>query len=81
MKSYAHEYLDLREVCDYNQLDYGDVMDAICNSDISFGTNYDTLISQEQLQSVLDDSMRFGEDSIQLDFGKYDNTVVISLGS
>ncbi len=52
MKSYAWTYLDLREVCDYNQLDYGNVMDAISNSDVSFGTNTDTLISQETLQSI-----------------------------
>lgn len=77
MKSYAWEYLDLREVCDYNELDYGSVMEAISNSDISFGTNTDTLISQETLQSILDDN----DFDIILEFGKYDNTVVISLGS
>lgn len=77
MKSYTWEYLDLREVCDYNQLNYGDVMDAISNSDVSFGTNTDTLISQETLQSILDDN-DFG---VELDFGRHDNTVVISLGS
>ena len=77
MKSYAWTYLDLREVCDYNQLDYGDVMEAICHSDVSFGTNTDTLISQDTLQFILDDN-DFGVD---LDFAKYDNTVVISLGS
>jgi hypothetical protein len=77
MKSYAWTYLDLREVCDYNQLNYGDVIDAISNSDVSFGTNTDTLISQETLQSILDDN-DFG---VELDFGRYDNTVVISLGS
>ncbi len=77
MKSYAWEYLDLREVCDYNELDYGDVMEAISNSDVSFGTNTDTLISQETLQSILDDN----DFDIVLEFGRYDNTVVISLGS
>ena len=77
MKSYTWEYLDLREVCDYNQLDYGNVMDAISNSDVSFGTNTDTLISQETLQSILDDN----DFNTDLDFGEYDNTVVISLGS
>ena len=77
MKSYTWEYLDLREVCDYNELDYGSVMEAISNSDVSFGTNTDTLISQETLQSILDDN----DFDIILEFGKYDNTVVISLGS
>lgn len=76
MKSYAHEYLDLREVCDFNELNYSDVIDAVSNSDISFGTNYDTLMSQETLQQILDDN-DFG---VELTFGKYDNTVVISIG-
>ena len=77
MKSYAWEYLDLKEVCDYNELDYGNVMEAISNSDVCFGTNTDTLISQEMLQSILDDN----DFDIVLEFGRYDNTVVISLGS
>ena len=76
MKSYAWTYLDLREVCEHNNLNYSDVMDAICNSDVSFGTNTDTLISQETLQSILDDD----DFDIILEFGKYDDTVVISLG-
>ncbi len=77
MKSYTWEYLDLREVCEHNKLDYSSVTEAICNSDVSFGTNTDTLISQETLQSILDDN-DFG---VELDFGKHDDTVVISLGS
>jgi hypothetical protein len=52
-------------------------MDAISNSDVSFGTNTDTLISQETLESILDDN----DFIVDLDFGDYDNTVVISLGS
>jgi hypothetical protein len=77
MKSYTWEYLDLREVCEHNKLDYSSVIDAISNSDVSFGTNTDTLISQETLQSILDDN----DFIVDLDFGEYDNTVVISLGS
>jgi hypothetical protein len=77
MKSYTWEYLDLREVCEHNKLDYGSVMEAITNSDVSFGTNTDTLISQETIQSILDDN----DFDVELDFGEYDNTVVISLGS
>jgi hypothetical protein len=77
MKSYAWTYLDLKDVCDYNEVDYGSVIEAISNSDICFGTNTDTLISQQQLQSILDDN----DFDIVLQFGKYDDTVVISLGS
>jgi len=69
--------MDICEVCDYNELDRAKVMDAISNSDISFGTNFDTLISQEQLQEILDDN----DFNIMLEFGRNDETVVISLGS
>ena len=77
MRKYTYEYMDIGEVCDYNELDRGEVMDAISNSDISFGTNFDTLISQGQLQEILDDN----DFDIVLDFGRNDETVVISLGS
>lgn len=77
MRKYTYEYMDIGEVCDYNELDRAEVMDAICNSDISFGTNFDTLISQEQLQEILDDN----DFNIILEFGRNDETVVISLGS
>jgi len=33
-----------------------DVMDMVSNSDISFGTNYDTLISMPDLWDILDDN-------------------------
>lgn len=80
MKTYTHTYVDIGDVCRYNNLDVGEVMEAVNHSDISFGTNFDTLISQEQLQSALDDYLDFDKQVI-LDFGKLDDTIVISLGS
>jgi len=80
MISYSHQYLDIRAVCEHNGLDTERVMQAICNSDISFGTNYDTLISQKHLQDIIDDEFD-NVQLVQLDFGKYDDSVVISLGS
>ncbi len=77
MRKYTYEYMDIGEVCDYNELDRAEVMDAISNSDISFGTNFDTLISQDQLQEIMDDN----DFNIILEFGRNDETVVISLGS
>lgn len=78
MKSYTWEYLDLKDVCEHNKLDYHAVIGAICHSDVCFGTNADSLISQEMLQNIVDDGLDF---PVVLDFGKHDNTVVISLGS
>jgi hypothetical protein len=74
MKSFTHECLALKDVCDHNKLDYDDVMDAISNSDISFGTNADTLIHGYWLNALLD----IDED---LDFGDFDDDILISLGS
>lgn len=80
MKTYAHTYVDIGDVCRYNNLDVGEVMEAVNHSDISFGTNFDTLISQDQLQSALDDYFDLDK-QVVLDFGKLDDTIVISLGS
>jgi len=77
MKTYAHTYVDIRDVCQYNNLDILETMDAISNSHISFGTNADTLISQNQFRSIMEDFF----DNVVLDFSRLDPTVLISLGS
>lgn len=80
MKIFSYSVLHLRDVCKHNDLDYGVVMDAICNSDFSFGTNYDTLITSEDLNSVLYDAEIVHN---ALDYDKHDDDgfVLISLGS
>jgi hypothetical protein len=80
MQSYNHKYLDLHELCEYNDLDYLAVMDAISNSDVSFGTNYDTLISNTQLDTILEDA---GIVLDGLDYNNHDDDglVLIALGS
>jgi hypothetical protein len=69
---YSHNYVTLADVCKHNSLDYTNVMDAICNSHISFGTNEDTLVSQSTLEDILE---------TRLDWARMDDTVLISLGS
>jgi hypothetical protein len=80
MKSFTYKCVSIQDVCEYNCLDLGSVMDAISNSDISFGTNYDTLISPSQLENILDDAeITVG----RLDYNNHDDddTILISLGS
>ena len=77
MKVFTYDCVTLGDVCEHNKLDYGDIMEAICNSDVSFGTNEDTLISQATLESILDDN----DFIVDLDFGGLDDSVLISLGS
>ena len=72
METFTYHCVDLMAVCELNQLDYSEVMDQITASDISFGTNDDTLITRKTLESILGRSIEFGE--------LPDNTM-ISLGS
>lgn len=77
MITYSQECVTLFDVCQHNDLDYAEIIEAISNSDISFGTNYDTLISRHQLQDIIDD----WNGTIQLDWDGLDDKVLISLGS
>lgn len=79
MKSFTYTCLDIRDVCEYNDLGFDEVMQAICDSDISFGCNADTLISINQLESILEDA-HIAIDG--LDYNNHDeDTILISLGS
>lgn len=79
MKSFSYTCLDIRDVCKYNDLELDSVMMAICNSDISFGTNVDTLISISQLETILEDA-QIAIDG--LDYNNHDeDDILISLGS
>jgi len=81
MRSFTYTCLSVVDVCKYNNLDLNIVMGAICDSDISFGTNYDTLISINQLESILEDA---GINIDRLDYNNHnidDDIILISLGS
>ncbi len=73
MKSFTYTCLDILEVCQHNNLEYDTIMDAISNSDISYGNNTDTLMSANQLEDII---------SLKLDWDNHDeDTILISLGS
>ena len=80
MRSYSYTYLTLKDVCKHNELDYSIVMDTICNSDISFGTNFDTLITSEDLDNILYNA-EIVHNGLDYDEHDTDEQVVISLGS
>jgi len=79
MLVYNYNYVTLKSVCEYNNLDYGEVSTAVCESDISFGTNYDTMICQSQLQDIVDDW--FDDLTVKLQWGDLSQDTLISLGS
>jgi hypothetical protein len=56
MKTFTHECVRLKDYCDHNGLEYVNVMEMVSNSDVSFGTNYDTLITLPTLWDILDDN-------------------------
>jgi hypothetical protein len=80
MKSFTYKCVSIQDVCKHNCLDLGSVMDAISNSDISFGSNYDTLISTGQLENILDDA-EMNIDRLDYDNHDDEDIVLISIGS
>ena len=72
MNSFTYECVTLVEVCDHNKLDYENIMNQVQSSDVSFGTNADTLITGQMLNEILETN---------LDFAQFDNNILISLGS
>jgi hypothetical protein len=79
MKTFTHTCVALKDYCDHNHLNYDDVMQMVCDSDFSFGTNYDTLVALPDLWMILEDN---DIDVEKLDDGSLDVTSVrISLGS
>jgi hypothetical protein len=87
MIAHTYSYVLLEDVCEHNKLDYETVMMAISESNISFGTNYDTFISSTHLDSILADTSLawpVGFRLQPLDYDKHDEDngyVLISLGS
>ena len=79
MHTFTYRYLLIEDVCEHNKLDYDTVMMAISHSDISFGTNTDTLMTTSQLETILADA-QIAIDG--LDYNNHDeDDILISLGS
>lgn len=60
MKPYTIRCVSIEDVCASNQLEVGDVMEAICGSDVCFGTNADTLMYMSQLEAALGRTLDWG---------------------
>ena len=56
MKTFTHDCIRLKDYCNHNNLNYEEVIEMVSNSDVSFGTNYDTLISIPDLWDILDEN-------------------------
>jgi len=75
MKTFNYNCVTIQDVADKYYLDFGIVMDAICASDISFGTNYDTLMHINTLETILEDN------DIQINIEDFPKDTLIALGS
>ena len=79
MQTFTHTCIRLKDYCDHNNLDYSEVMDMVCDSDVSFGNNYDTLVALPDLWMILADN---NIDVTKLDDGGLNvHEVRIRLGS
>jgi hypothetical protein len=79
MKSFTYECVTLEDVCKHNKLDYAEIIQAVCDSDVSFGNNADTLMTRSMVQDIVDDC--YEDISVQLDWAGFDDRILISLGS
>lgn len=79
MQSFTYKCISIGEVCRSNNLDLTTVMDSICSSSISFGSNYDTLITTSQLERILEKRDVIAD---RLNWDNHDeDNILISLGS
>lgn len=63
--------LPVEDVCELNNIDYSSMMSMISDSDISFGNNDDTLVSQKNLNNIVNKELVYD----------CDESVLVSLGS
>jgi hypothetical protein len=78
MRVYSHQYLDVNDVSKHNNLDVEKVIDALNNSDVSYGTNGDTLISKQTFENILKNADIIKDN---LDYAEYKgDEIMISLG-
>jgi len=70
MKTFTIECVTLETVCEFNKLDIEPVFERVSNSDISFGTNADTLLTRSDLEDILEHKLDWeGSEDILISLG------------
>ena len=70
MKTFKIECVSLEALCEFNQLDIEAVFETVGDSDISFGTNADTLLTKIQLEHILEHRLDWeGSEDILISLG------------
>ena len=70
MKTFTIECVSLEALCEFNRLDIEAVFEAVGDSDISFGTNAETLLTKIQLEHILEHRLDWeGSEDILISLG------------
>jgi hypothetical protein len=70
METFTYTCVTLRDFCDYADWDYDYVLDELLESDVSWGTNDDTLVTPETVAHICEYAVPEG----------IDKNLMISLG-
>lgn len=62
METFTYTCVTLRDFCEYAEWDYDYVLDELLQSDVSWGTNDDTLVTPETVADVCDYTVPVGTD-------------------
>jgi hypothetical protein len=54
MKTFTIKCVSMKDFCESVGINYDDAIDAVSNSDVSFGTNDDTLVTVSNLCNILE---------------------------
>ena len=71
MDTFVYRCVNLQDFCDEVDWDYFDTVDTLLDSDISYGTNDDTLVRPDTLAKICDQELP----------ENFDFDLMISLGS
>lgn len=71
MDIFTYKCVTLEDFCDFTGWNYEDTVDEVSYSDISFGTNDDTLVRPDTLAKICEKDLPDG----------FDFDIMISLGS
>jgi len=70
MKTFTIECVTLEALCEFNKLDIEAVYEMVGDSDISFGTNADTLLTRSDLEDILEHKLAWeGSEDILISLG------------
>lgn len=62
MKTFTIKAVSIKDFCEHLGINYDDAIEAVSNSDVSYGTNDDTLVTVTNLCNILEMEVPAGID-------------------